>query len=57
MTTYTGLYVSRLSDGTIYSVQVRDSTGVELPLNPEQYADRGVQPVMTLLPNAENYLA
>ncbi len=50
LSSYTGLYVQRLNDGTVYSVQVTDPYGNELPLNPQDYIDRGIQPPIDQLP-------
>ena len=55
MSTYVGLYVQRLSDGTIYNVQVRDAAGIELPLTPEQYRASGIRPELESLPDVEAY--
>lgn len=50
MTDYTGLYVQRLSDGTIFNVQVTDPNGHEIGLTTEQYAQRQIQPPLDQLP-------
>ena len=55
MTSYTGIYVQRTTTGAIFSVQVRDSAGIELSLNPAEYERRGVQPPMDQLPDVEDY--
>lgn len=49
-----GLYVQALN-GVIHSVQVEDSTGMQWPLNPQQYAARGHQPPIDELPTLETY--
>jgi hypothetical protein len=41
---YTGLYVQRLSNGTIYSVKVKDPNGNEYSLDPVEYVKQGIQP-------------
>jgi hypothetical protein len=51
---YTGLYVQRLENGTIYSVQVVDTAGNTLPLNPSTYIERAIQPAIELLPSHES---
>lgn len=50
MTNYTGLYVQRLTDGTIYNVQVRDSNGHEFGLSPQEYEARNISPPVNQLP-------
>jgi pyruvate/oxaloacetate carboxyltransferase len=55
MSTYVGLYVQRLSDGSIYSVQVKDQAGISLPLEPQEYIRRGIKPEIDRLPNIEDY--
>lgn len=52
---YKGLYVQHLSDGSIHSVQVVDTAGNSIPLDPETYAEREVQPPIDQLPNQEDY--
>lgn len=37
MSAHKGLYIQRLSDGVIHSLQVRDVGGIELPLSPSDY--------------------
>lgn len=44
MSGYTGLYVQRFEDGAIHSVQVKDSNGISIPLDPQIYIERGVKP-------------
>jgi len=50
MSTYTGLYVQRLSDGTIFNVQVRDPSDHESGLTPEDYEAKGILPPIDQLP-------
>ncbi|WP_322049777.1 hypothetical protein [Paraburkholderia bannensis] len=50
-----GLYVQRLSTGEIHSVQVRDDAGMERPVDPDVYNDRGYEPSIASLPNLEDY--
>ena len=50
MSTYTGIYVQRHSDGTIFNVQVRDPNGHETGLSPEDYENRGILPPIDQLP-------
>ena len=52
---YKGLYVQRLSDGTIHSVQVVDTGGNSIPLNPDIYIQRGVEPPIEQLPDIDEY--
>jgi len=51
MTIYKGLYVQRLSNGTIIGVQVESCHGVSLPLNPGAYIERGISPPIDKLPD------
>jgi hypothetical protein len=53
MSEYTGIYVERLSDGSIYAVQVRDPHGNETSLDPKTYVQRGIQPLLNSLPKKE----
>ncbi|QBJ07937.1 hypothetical protein EYS10_05015 [Rahnella aquatilis] len=52
---YTGLYVTRLSDGSISGVQVVDSAGNEQPLDAEEYETRRIQPPIDRLPEKKAY--
>lgn len=52
---YKGLYVQRLSDGTIHSVQVVDTGGNSMPIAPEIYMQREVQPPLDQLPDLNDY--
>jgi hypothetical protein len=52
---YTRLYVQRLSDGTIHSVQVVDTGGNSIPLDPDTYIKRDVKPLIDQLPDQEDY--
>ena len=52
---YKGLYVQRSEDGTIHSVQVVDTGGISIPLDPNTYTERGVKPPIEQLPDQENY--
>lgn len=52
---YKGLYVQRASDGVIHSVQVVDSGGNSIPLDPQIYIDREVEPPINELPDLEQY--
>lgn len=54
-TNYTGLYLHKLSDGTITDVQVVDPFGNDLPLSIEEYRRRGVQPPAESLPDQKSY--
>ncbi|MEZ2293919.1 hypothetical protein [Variovorax sp. RCC_210] len=53
---YTGLYVQRLENGDIHSVQVVDTGGNSIPLDPQVYVDRGVLPPIGTLPDQEDYV-
>ena len=55
ITEYTGLYVQRLSNGIIISVQVKDPYGNETYLSPEEYARRDVLPSLYSLPDKDTY--
>lgn len=55
MSSYTGLYVQRLSNGEIASVQVVDPFGNSLSLEPEIYTERQIKPPIEQLPDMENY--
>lgn len=55
MSSYTGLYVQRLSTGQIHGVQVRDTAGTDVPLDPTEYRARGIQPPIEELPDLEEY--
>lgn len=55
MSSYTGLYVQRSDNGDIHSVQVVDTGGNSLPLDPQTYIDRGIQPSIDQLPDQTNY--
>ena len=57
MSSYTGLYVQRLSNGIIHSVQVVDSGGNSLPLNPDIYIERQIKPSIGQLPDIDSYKA
>lgn len=57
MSSYTGLYVQRLSTGQIHSVQVRDTGGNALPLDPHEYIRRGINPPIEQLPDQDAYHA
>ena len=54
MSSYTGLYVQRHSDGTIFKVQAKYSGG-EIPLDPQIYISRGARPPIDQLPDIEEY--
>lgn len=55
MSSYTGLYVQRLSDGSIHGVQVRDTVGNENSLDPLEYLARAIQPPIDRLPDFDHY--
>ena len=56
MSSYTGLYVQRLSTGQIHSVQVRDTAGMDMALDPSVYQQRGILSPIEELPDMEEYL-
>ncbi len=55
MSSYTGLYVQRLSEGRIHSVQVSNPFGNSIPLEPETYIARDVKPPIDQLPDERDY--
>lgn len=57
MSSYTGLYVQRLNNGKIDSVQVVDPFGNSLPLEPETYIERQIKPPLEELPDIDDYRA
>lgn len=57
MTSYTGLYVQRLSTGQIHGVQVVDTAGSDYSIDPQTYISRGVQPPIEELPDLDMHLA
>jgi hypothetical protein len=57
MSSYTGLYVQRLSNGEIDSVQVVDPLGSSLPLGPKTYIERQIKPPIEQLPDVDGYKA
>ena len=50
-----GIYVKRLSDGTIHGVQVEDEAGNEWSISPETYQSRGYLPPLETLSDVEDY--
>lgn len=50
-----GLYVQRLSTGTIHNVQVEDDAGNPRPMDPNEYIARGYAPPIESLPDLEDY--
>lgn len=52
---YKGLYVQRLTDGKVHSVQVVDTAGNSIPLDPEIYIERDVEPPIDQLPDIDQY--
>jgi len=52
---YQGLYVQRSEGGTIYNVQVVDTGGNLMALNPGTYTERGAEPPIEQLPDQKNY--
>tara|TARA_R100000306_G_C4348443_1_gene128852 strand:- start:114 stop:290 length:177 start_codon:yes stop_codon:yes gene_type:complete len=55
MSSYKGLYVQRLDDGTIDSVQVEDTAGISMPFDPDEYVRRGIKPDISCLPDIDDY--
>ena len=55
MSSYTGLYVQRLSNGILHNVQVFDPFGNSIPLDPETYVARGIKPLIEQLPDEKTY--
>ncbi len=52
---YRGLFVHKLSDGTITDVQVEDPAGTSLPLPLAEYLRRGILPPAQTLPDQHQY--
>ncbi len=52
---YKGLYVQRSSDRTFHSVQVVDTGGNSIPLDPDTYIQRDIKPPIDQLPDQEDY--
>ena len=50
MTSYRGICVLRLENGTVIDVQVEDTDGIGLTIDPQTYRQRGVQPPIENLP-------
>ena len=48
---YKGLYVQRLSNGTIFSVQVEDPHKHQISLEPDDYKARQIKPPIDQLPD------
>lgn len=57
MSSYRGLYVQRLENGEIDSVQVVDPLGNSLPLEPQKYIERQINPPIEELPDIDGYRA
>lgn len=55
MAAYTGLYTQHLSNGAVHGVQVRDTAGNDLSIDPQTYVQRGVQPPIDHLPSEDEY--
>jgi hypothetical protein len=53
--TYQGLYVQRYDNGQIHNVQVTSPGGASIPLDPDDYVARGIEPPMEELPDAAEY--
>lgn len=51
MSEYKGLYVQRLTDGSVFAVQVKDPYGNETSLDPNTYVQRGIEPPLDSLPD------
>jgi hypothetical protein len=54
MSSYKGLFVHHLFDGSIDFVQVEDLNGNSLPLPPDEYVNRGIYPLINSLPNCDD---
>lgn len=54
-TSYTGIYIQKTSDGLIHSAQVIAPGGHSLPLDPQVYIERNVQPPIDCLPTQEAF--
>lgn len=55
MSSYTGLYVQRLSSSEIFSVQAADTGGKSLLLNPDDCVNRGIKPPIDEPPDFWKY--
>lgn len=52
---YTGLYVQRLENGEVHSVQVKDISGNSQSLPKDQYIQKNIQPAIEELPSEDDY--
>jgi hypothetical protein len=50
-TVYTGICISKLVNGMIDHIRVRDTAGNELTIPPDEYRRRGVLPPIETLPD------
>lgn len=55
MSSYTGLYVQRLNNGEIHSVQVTDPFDNLLTLEPAVYIQRQINPPIAQLPDVNDF--
>jgi hypothetical protein len=51
MSDYTGIYIQRLSDGSIFAVTVKDPYGNITSINMNEYLERGIMPHIKDLPD------
>lgn len=52
---YRGLFIQKTADGLIHSVQVVDTAGISIPLDPNTYLQRDVHPPIETLPDVLEY--
>ena len=52
---YRGLYVQKDSGGKIHTVQVVDSVGNLMPIDPEIYIEKNIKPDINLIPTEEEF--
>ncbi|MBE0152636.1 hypothetical protein [Serratia sp. PL7] len=50
MTNYIGICKKVLSDGSIDHAIVEDTTGMQMPFDPNEYQRRGIRPLLADLP-------
>ena len=55
MENYKGLFIQKLSNGEIFSVQVQDTHGHDIAINTLDYIIRGIKPDIKLLPDERTY--
>ena len=56
-TSYKGIFVQKLTDGSIFAVQVEDPNGNSISLDPKSYTLRQIPPPIDQLPDQQEYQA